>query len=509
MTAPEQPVKQEEMAALDADYLQAQHSDGADKTTDLTSIQLTGASERWEVLTPAAAVKEEPGVVHVPNAGIVTSNGQYVLPLQSLQTQPVFVTSGTDVTAGTLPNIQYQVIPQVHTLDGQMGFSTTPVEGSEAGQIHILPDTGHNLSVSASSDLLTNTQNLVSQPGQISQDPGVSVAGSTYSNQGQVVSTVPVGLPSNITFVPISSLDLDSLGLSSAQTIATGVTPDGQLIMAGQAAEGSECADKTQGHHASNSSTNQDVYIPTSSSQLPETIDGTGVLTQATAVSQASQLSYLPQTQAQQGATAPATLQDGETPGMTQTVQNLQLLNPGTFLIQAQTLTPSGQIQWQTFQVQNLPLSAGGTQQITLAPVQTVSLQQGVSLGSSSVSLGSTQMPSLQTVTVNSSQTAVQFHPADSTASPGDIQIKEEPDAEEWQLSGDSTLNPNDLSHLRVRLVEDEMEPLGVKANVCGGWPAPAPTARSLAAEGPALGKRSSTCATCQAVGRFTERRLT
>lgn len=41
-----------------------------------------------------------------------------------------------------------------------------------------------------------------------------------------------------------------------------------------------------------------------------------------------------------------------------------------------------------------------------------------------------------------------------------DIQIKEEPDSEEWPLDSSSTLNANDLSHLRVRLVEEEMEGL-------------------------------------------------
>lgn len=41
-----------------------------------------------------------------------------------------------------------------------------------------------------------------------------------------------------------------------------------------------------------------------------------------------------------------------------------------------------------------------------------------------------------------------------------DIRIKEEPDSGEWQLSADSTLNTSDLSHLRVRLVDDE-DPLG------------------------------------------------
>ena len=45
--------------------------------------------------------------------------------------------------------------------------------------------------------------------------------------------------------------------------------------------------------------------------------------------------------------------------------------------------------------------------------------------------------------------------------SPSDIHIKEEPDSEDWQLSGDSTLNPNDLSNLRVRLVDEDSEGMG------------------------------------------------
>lgn len=40
-----------------------------------------------------------------------------------------------------------------------------------------------------------------------------------------------------------------------------------------------------------------------------------------------------------------------------QTLQSVQLVNPGTFLIQAQTVTATGQIQWQTFQVSSSPVS--------------------------------------------------------------------------------------------------------------------------------------------------------
>lgn len=75
----------------------------------MSAIQLTG-SDRWEVVTPVTAGKEDQGVVHVSNSGIVTSNGQYVLPLGSLPSQPVYVTaSGNEVAANGVSGIQYQV----------------------------------------------------------------------------------------------------------------------------------------------------------------------------------------------------------------------------------------------------------------------------------------------------------------------------------------------------------------------------------------------------------------
>lgn len=75
----------------------------------MSAIQLTG-SDRWEVLTPVSAAKEDQGIVHIPNSGIVTSNGQYVLPIGSLPSQPIYVTaSGSEATANGVSGIQYQV----------------------------------------------------------------------------------------------------------------------------------------------------------------------------------------------------------------------------------------------------------------------------------------------------------------------------------------------------------------------------------------------------------------
>ncbi|XP_072221715.1 transcription factor Sp3-like isoform X2 [Leuresthes tenuis] len=478
------------MASADVDSSQSEflQAGGAaeTQTTDMSAIQLTG-SDRWEVLTPVSAGKEDQGVVHIPNSGIVTSNGQYVLPIGNLPSQPIYVTaSGSEAAANGVSSIQYQVIPQIQNADGTLaGFSTQGLDDG-SGQIQLLQDGSHgSIGISCAT---TATTDLLTQAGQVQSIQGVSLAGgSAYTG------TVPVGLPGNITFVPINSVDLESLGLTGAQTvpIATGVTPEGQLIMSSQALEsqGQDGVSKQPLLTVNDPNTNQELYVPTTTSsanpsQLPETIDGTGVLTQATAVSagvsdpssenynshnhlQQIQVSSSNATTISQpilhlsgdGQAQVAQVAQGQdmTGAAGQTLQSVQLVNPGTFLIQAQTVTATGQIQWQTFQVQGvqslqglqLPQGQGQAQQLTLAPVQTLPLGQ----------TGQVSLPNLQTVTVNSvTQSGVHYSQGEDASSPAGIQIKEEPDSEEWQLSGDSTLNPSDLNNLRVQMGDEDME---------------------------------------------------
>ncbi|XP_017270510.1 transcription factor Sp3 isoform X1 [Kryptolebias marmoratus] len=475
------------MASADVDSSQSeflQAGGAAETQTDMSAIQLTG-SDRWEVLTPVSAGKEDHGVVHIPNSGIVTSNGQYVLPIGSLPSQPIYVTaSGSEAAANGVSGIQYQVIPQIQNADGTLaGFSTQGLDDG-TGQIQLLQD-GSQGSIGISCTT-TATTDLLTQAGQVQSIQGVSLAGgSAYAG------TVPMGLPGNITFVPINSVDLESLGLAGAQTvpIATGVTPEGQLIMSGQALEsqGQDGSGKQPlTVTVSNPSSGQELYVPTTSSsgssQLPETIDGTGVLTQATAVSAGvsdpssenfNSHNHLQQIQVSSSTAASLSqsilqladsqaqvaqvAQGQDLTAAGQTLQSVQLVNPGTFLIQAQTVTPTGQIQWQTFQVQGvqslqglqLPQGQGQAQQLTLAPVQTLPLGQTGQVG----------LPNLQTVTVNSAtQSGIQYAQGDETRSPAGIQIKEEPDSEDWPLSGDSTLNPSDLNNLRVQIGDEDME---------------------------------------------------
>ncbi|KFO97059.1 Transcription factor Sp3, partial [Calypte anna] len=493
------------------------------QTGDLASVQLTGTPNRWEVLSAApTTIKDEAGnIVQIPGAATVTSSGQYVLPIQSLQNQQIFsVAPGSDSSNGTVSNVQYQVIPQIQTADGQqvqLGFAASSDNSSinqETGQIQIIP--GSNQTIIASGTPSTNIQNILSQSGQV-QVQGVAIGGSSFPGQAQVVANVPLGLPGNITFVPINSVDLDSLGLGSgSQTMTAGINADGHLINTGQAMDSSDNSERT-GEQVSpeitETATDNDLFVPTSSSsQLPVTIDSSSILEQnannlTTTSGQVHssdlqgnyiQTSVSDDTQAQniQVSTAQPIvqhiqLQESQQPtsqaqivqGIAQqtihgvqasqsisqqALQNLQLqLNPGTFLIQAQTVTPSGQITWQTFQVQgvqnlqNLQIQNAPGQQITLTPVQTLTLGQvaaGGALTSTPVSLSTAQLPNLQTVTVNSIDSAgIQLHQGENAGSPADIRIKEEePDPEEWQLSGDSTLNTNDLTHLRVQVVDEE-----------------------------------------------------
>ncbi|XP_071243748.1 transcription factor Sp3-like isoform X3 [Salvelinus alpinus] len=461
------------MATADVEGSQSeflQHGGASEnQTTDMTAIQLTG-SDRWELLTPVSTGKDaQQGVVHIPNSGMMTSNGQYVLPIGNMDSQPIYVTaSGNDGSANGVSSIQYQI----HNSDGTLaGFSAQGLDDG-SGQIQLIHDGSHgNIGISVAT---TTTSDLLTQAGHMQQIQGVSLAGgTTYSG------AVPMGLSGgNITFLPINSIDLESLGLAGAQTVPIATTTDGQLIMGSQALEGQEGGAKQLATLVSEANGNPDLYVPTtSSSQLPETIDGTGVLTQATAVSAGvsdpSSENYNSHNHLQQiqvstsnasSFSQPILQLSGDNQGAQgqdlsqsgQTLQSVQLVNPGTFLIQAQTVTASGQIQWQTFQVQGvqslqglqLPQAQGG-QQLTLAPVQGLSMGQG----------GSITLPNLQTVTVNSiGQPGIQYTQGEEAGSPADIQIKEEPDSEEWQLSGDSTLNPSDLNNLRVQMDDEDMD---------------------------------------------------
>ncbi|XP_042192480.1 transcription factor Sp3a [Callorhinchus milii] len=281
MTAPEKPVKQEEMAALDVDkqseYLQHRSSGeqnnqpsplallretcskigsppsetaanpaGISLPVDLASAQLS-ASNGWQLITstPTVVTKDTAGNLvqitgQVPGSPITTSvptSGQYVL--QSFQNQQVFTMApgSTTATTGGVPSVQYQVIPQIQTGDGQhlqlsLAQSSADTTLQQDGNSHIQIIPGSNQAIIAgrtSSGGILTAQNLLSPVSvQIQQSNAHHVpvqiqgvyGGGSYPGQTQLVANVPVGLTGNVAFVPIGNVDsLGTIPTTSSQMI--------------------------------------------------------------------------------------------------------------------------------------------------------------------------------------------------------------------------------------------------------------------------------------------------
>ncbi|XP_051876187.1 transcription factor Sp3-like isoform X2 [Pristis pectinata] len=596
MTAPEKPVKQEEMAALDVDkqseYLQhrstvAQNiqpsplallaatcskigsppSETAGATTtvgaglplDLASAQLA-ASNGWQLITsaPTVVTKDTAGnfvqitgqVPGSPVTASVPTSGQYVL--QGLQNQQVFAVAPGSSTAatGVVPSVQYQVIPQIQTGDGQhlqLSLSSSNTEAALQqdgnGQIQIIPGTSQALigGKTPSGNILT-TQNLMSPTVsvQIQQSnahvpvhiQGVAYGGGTYPGQTQLLTNVPVGLTGNVAFVPIGNVDVDSQGTPTSQSMtqsnATAITTSSQMIpVSSEAINTIDTSARTddqsisvavQNSANSDSNTNIASFVPTTSvghmvvsddhidtaqqtsgsnstatsDQIQATTDlhvnqPTVDQTQLQDIQGSASQSADHQIQFQshqQYAVQPQLVQSipqqaiqtiaGQTITAQavpqQALQNLQLQvvqNAGSLLLRAPTLTPSGEIAWQTFQVQNIQnlqnvqIQNAPTQQITLTPVHTVTLGQVASSGALTPIAPApltVSSPQLQTATVNSfASSGIQLQ---------DIQIKEEEDdSESWQLASQpstvtnvgnaSVLGSGELAQVSVNLDED------------------------------------------------------
>ncbi|XP_060683294.1 transcription factor Sp3a isoform X3 [Hemiscyllium ocellatum] len=570
MTAPEKPVKQEEMAALDVDkqseYLQHRNAAGA-QPLDLASAQLA-ASNGWQLITstPTVVTKDTAGnyvqitgqVPGSPVTASVPTSGQYVL--QSLQNQQVFAVAPGSSTAptGVVPNVQYQVIPQIQPGDGQhlqLGLASsstdTALQQDGNGQIQIIPGTNQTIIAGKTqSGNILSTQNLVSPAVSVQiqqgnthvpvQIQGVAYSGTSYPSQAQLLTNVPVGLTGNVAFVPIGNVDVDSLGTpptseSLNQNDSAAITTSSQMIIpvSSEAINNIDTSARTdeqsitgpvQNPASSDANTSIASFVPTTSvshmvvsddhidvqqttsssnsTETPDQIQATNVLhvnqatvdqtqlqdiqasTSQTADHQIQFQSHqqfavqpqivqsIPQQAIQSIAGQPITAQAVPQ----QALQNVQLQvvqNAGSLILRAPTLTPSGEITWQTFQVQNIQnlqnvqIQNAPTQQITLTPVHTVTLGQVASSGALTPIAPApltVSSPQLQTATVNSfTSSSIQLQQG---AHNSGVHIKEEEDdSESWQLASQpstvanvgttTVLGSSDLAQVSVNLGEE------------------------------------------------------
>ncbi|XP_048059485.1 transcription factor Sp4 isoform X4 [Megalobrama amblycephala] len=411
---------------------------------ELVPAQLTGNG--WQIIatSPATATKDniqQAGTNVATNEGgagrkvkAVSSNnspaGQQQQQFQIIQVQNLPNSSG---------GIQYQVIPHLQTADGQqiqISPSNPAALSVQPEQIQLIP-TGNNQAILAtpqrtgSTSIVTQNQTI---PLQIRPSFPLQLQ-TIQGTQTPMVTTLPINLGGVTLALPVinnvtgggGSVQLvqsadgsisngnqlitttvtstgESTGVSTCTTTATGTdsvvvtSTDGTTLSTASVGAAESQKDGQSGE--------TDAQNLAQSNGLQPASDQAGQIQQFQIVGHPVLQQIQIQSPQQQMVQGSIQIQPGQTLQPVQ--QNLQLQafqNPTQVLIRTPTLTPSGQISWQTVQVQN----AGMPQQLTLAPVAsnasggTFTQIAPLTLGGSPITLTAAQLPSgtgVQTVNI-------------------------------------------------------------------------------------------------------------
>lgn len=391
---------------------------------DLSTAQITQtANGGWQIISASPTTKDQTG-------GDASKHRQLAPNQFVVQNQQVLAS-----LQGAMSNIQYQVIPQFQTMDGQqLQFTTAPaqvnVQQDASGQLQIIPATNQQI-------ITTNRAgggNILTMPNLLQQAvpiQGMGLANNVLSGQTQYLTNLVNG---NITLLPVSAASLTPT--SQSVTLNSGSQDNSQPVTS-VAISSSQLA--TSQANTATFFTNANNYATcttANSVNLLNCSSGTNIQTsqrsggqinlvtdtvqqgggnlqqgqqkegdQSQQQQQQQQQQILIQPQIVQGGQAIQTIQAAQLSGQTfstqaisqDALQNLQIQtmpNTGPIIIRTPTVGPNGQVTWQTIQLQNLQVQNPQAQTITLAPMQGLSLGQPTSTANS--------MPG--TVTVNASQ---------------------------------------------------------------------------------------------------------
>ncbi|KAF4792983.1 Transcription factor Sp4 [Turdus rufiventris] len=407
---------------------------------ELVTTQLAGNAWQLVAATPSASkennVPQQGSSVASSAASPSSSNNGSTSPTKTKSSNSSTTTPGQfQVIQVQNPSgsVQYQVIPQIQTTEGQINPSSATGLQDIQGQIQLIP-AGNNQAILTTANRTASgnviAQNLANQTVPVQIRPGVSIPLQLQTipgTQAQVVTTLPINIGGVTLALPV--INNVATGGSSGQvgqSTESGVSNGNQLAStpvtsaSGSTMPESPSSSSTATTTASTSLTSSDTLVSSaetgqytstagssseqateepqttatdseaqSSSQLQSNglqnvQDQSGSLQQVQIVGQP----ILQQIQIQQPqqqiiqAIPPQSfqLQSGQTIQtiQQQPLQNVQLqaVSPTQVLIRAPTLTPSGQISWQTVQVQNLQSlsnlqvqNTGLPQQLTITPV--------------------------------------------------------------------------------------------------------------------------------------------
>uniref|UniRef100_A0A8C8A1W3 C2H2-type domain-containing protein n=1 Tax=Oryzias sinensis TaxID=183150 RepID=A0A8C8A1W3_9TELE len=377
-------------------------------TTDSTGVMTGGEKSRLVLSTSEAAVCSQ--------AQQQQQQQQYVLAqAPSVTGQQVLTT-----ISGMMPNIQYQVIPQFQTVDGQQLHFAAPQQESgitgQGQQFQIVSSPNGQQIIAAAANRTGTSGNIITMPSVL---PGaipiqsISLGNGVLQNQPQILANMPVSLNGNITLLPVSTGatggDANCAGDGGGHQQVENQTQQPVSSGAGYMTNVSTVTTQTTSYGITQ--TQKSNGSGTGSFQQSPSSVGVAVQSENRNGQQPQQILIQPQ-QVIQGGTSLQTIQAGgqvfAAPTLSQEgLQNLQIM-PNTGPILLRTVGPNGQVSWQTIQIQS-PTGA----QIALAPVQSISQlgQAQGNTGAGAVPVNTLQIPGIQTINLNTLGSAgLQMH---------------------------------------------------------------------------------------------------
>ncbi|XP_071778763.1 transcription factor Sp1 isoform X2 [Centroberyx gerrardi] len=393
-----------------------QASSGTNTIPTDSSVVMTGGDigKNRQVLSPTAAA--------AGNQGQQQPQQYVVAQAPTLQGQQVLTT-----LSGMMPNIQYQVIPQFQTVDGQQLQFThaqqdPAVSAAGAGQQFQIVSSPNGQQIITTAGRAGGAGNIITMPSLIQGAipiQNLGLGNSVLQNQPQFLTNMPVSLNGNITLLPVSAgtggaggdgngggdtganqqliqqqpVSSNSGYLTGVSTVTTQTSTSYGMTQT-QSSNGAVTGTFQQNTAALGvpiQPDNRDGQQPQQILIQPQHLiqGGTPLQTiQASTVSTAGGQVFA----------APTLNQDG--------LQNLQIM-PNTGPILLRTVGPNGQVSWQTIQLQS-PAGA-----LTLAPMQSLP-QLGQAQGATTaggVAVNTVQIPGLQTINLNTlSGSGLQMH---------------------------------------------------------------------------------------------------
>ncbi|XP_011607166.1 transcription factor Sp4 isoform X2 [Takifugu rubripes] len=389
---------------------------------ELVPAQFTGNG--WQIITTAPTMAKEtsnqPVAVTVATtlANDSSPGGRKVKPVGGTNSSPATQQQFQIIQVQNLPSagsgVQYQVIPHLQTADGQQihisPAQTAPI-GALPEQVQLIQtqspsQTQAILQPANQQAILTSSANQT-VPLQIRPAQSFPLQLQTLQgSQAPVMTTVPINIGGMTLALPVinnvggaGAVQLiqaadGTLSVANGNQLVTtavpGPAPGTASSGSTAVADGDSASDGTQMVSVGTEGAQADAQVQSSEADSQTQNQANGLQSQTDATGTVQQVivgqvghQFVQQIQLQPQAQSPGQVQGQQQPQHIQTLQlapgqTLQPIqafqNPAQVLIRTPTLSPSGQLTWQTLQLPSSVslqsgLGAAVPQQLTLAPV--------------------------------------------------------------------------------------------------------------------------------------------